>query len=252
MLEVDVGRSGLVAGEERGQRARIVDEVNDRDHAEDDAEDHGGPDQLGSLGHLASSAEREADREDGAHDAAVDGERSQAVGLEEAEQELHREVGGDRRAEGADQRLPANVVALRAEQVGQLRTPAAPMIGVASRKAKRAASSLESPASRPPPMLAPERDSPGISARACAAPIPIAFLKVRLREITSSDWSPCSERTGARRRRASAPNSMSPLTNRKIAAVSVDANRLRNGCSSSSPSRPAGIVPTTSSQPSFA
>src|SRR3954470_8772744 len=74
----------------------------------------------GRLVTLTSSAEREADREDGAHDAAVDGERSQAVGLEEAEQELHREVGGDRRAEGADQRLPVNVVALRAEQVGQL------------------------------------------------------------------------------------------------------------------------------------
>ena len=51
---------------------------------------------------------------------------------------------------------------------------AAPMIGVASRNAKRAASSFESPASRPPPIVAPEREKPGISASACAAPTPSA------------------------------------------------------------------------------
>ena len=44
------------------------------------------------------------------------------------------------------------------------------MIGVASRKANRAASLCESPMSRPPPIVAPEREKPGISAIACAAP----------------------------------------------------------------------------------
>ena len=38
------------------------------------------------------------------------------------------------------------------------------MIGVASRNAKRAASLFESPTQRPPPIVAPEREKPGISA----------------------------------------------------------------------------------------
>src|SRR4051812_42604299 len=74
----------------------------------------------GRLVTLTSSAERETDPEDGAHDAAIDGERSQAVRLEEAEQELHRKICGDGCAERADQRLAADVIALRAEQVGEL------------------------------------------------------------------------------------------------------------------------------------
>ena len=56
-------------------------------------------------------------------------------------------------------------------------------------------------------------------------------------------------RAGAAR---SAPNSIRPLRNRKIAADCGEAKTLRSGCSSSRPSSPAGIVPTTSSQPSFA
>ena len=79
------------------------------------------------------------------------------------------------------------------------------MIGVASRKAKRAASSLERPESRPPLMLAPDRDRPGISASAWAVPIPTASRKLRLRAITSSeldalpraDRGPTPERLGA-------------------------------------------------------
>src|SRR5262245_43033067 len=64
--------------------------------------------------------EREGDREDGADDAAIDGEWSQSVGLEEAQEETDGEPGGDGGAEGADQRLAADVIALRAQQVGQL------------------------------------------------------------------------------------------------------------------------------------
>src|SRR5262249_60258489 len=52
--------------------------------------------------------------------AAVDGERRQAIGLEEAEQELDGEIGGDRGGDRPDQRLAADVVALRAEQLRQL------------------------------------------------------------------------------------------------------------------------------------
>ena len=52
------------------------------------------------------------------------------------------------------------------------------MIGVASRKAKRAASSLESPVRRPPPIVIPEREIPGTSAAACAVPIASACLKL--------------------------------------------------------------------------
>src|ERR671937_707822 len=56
-----------------------------------------------------SSGEREGDRQNGADRAAVDGERSQPVGLEEAQEEPDREVGGPRGAEGAHQRLATDV-----------------------------------------------------------------------------------------------------------------------------------------------
>jgi len=51
---------------------------------------------------------------------------------------------------------------------GSFSTPAAPMIGVARRKAKRAASSLESPVSRPPPIVTPASTCAEVSAAAWA------------------------------------------------------------------------------------
>ena len=76
------------------------------------------------------------------------------------------------------------------------------MIGVASRKANRAASLFERPIKRPPPIVAPEREKPGINASACAAPIPKAPPNVVCFAIrASSSSSTC----GARRRRSSAP-----------------------------------------------
>ena len=87
-------------------------------------------------------------------------------------QEAHGEVRGDggaeraRRAPARGRRRPGSP-----KRSGSFSTAAAPMIGVASRNAKRAASSFESPASRPPPIVAPEREKPGMSASACAAPI---------------------------------------------------------------------------------
>src|SRR5437868_4093639 len=53
-------------------------------------------------------------------DRAVDGERGEAVGLEEAHEEPHGQVGGHGRRERADQRGPAHVVPLAAGEVGQL------------------------------------------------------------------------------------------------------------------------------------
>src|SRR4051794_21995029 len=134
---------------------------------------------------------------------------------------------------------------------GSLRTAAAPITGVASRNEKRAASSLDSPARRPPAMAAPEREKPGSSASACAVPMPAAFLTLSSRTIRSS-LNAASLRTGAWRRQRSAANSSSPLRNRNAAAASGEAKTLRSGCSSASPSSPAGTVPMTSSQPSHA
>src|SRR5919197_876895 len=123
------------------------------------------------------------------------------------------------------------------------------MIGVASRNAKRAASLFDSPTSRPPPIVAPEREKPGIRASACAVPTPKAPRQPTWRAIrASSSASTCT----ARRRRSSAPKSRKPLRIRKTAAERGEANTCRSLCSSSRPRIPAGIVPTTSSQPSFA
>src|SRR3954447_26141145 len=73
-----------------------------------------------------SSAQREGDREDGADGTAVDGERGEAVGLEEAQEELHGEIGGHRGAERADQSLTTDVVALGSEQLRQLENARGP------------------------------------------------------------------------------------------------------------------------------
>src|SRR5439155_616470 len=86
---------------------------------------------------------------------------------------------------------------------GSFRMAAAPMIGVASRKANRAASSFESPIRRPPPIVAPEREKPGISASACAAPT-LNAPRQATRRATRTSGSPVSC-TGARRRSSSAP-----------------------------------------------
>jgi hypothetical protein len=55
---------------------------------------------------------------------------------------------------------------LELKRLGNLRSAAAPMMGVASKKLKRAASSLLSPASSPPAIDDPDLDMPGKSAAA--------------------------------------------------------------------------------------
>src|SRR3954453_24249003 len=69
---------------------------------------------------MAVLAGEEVDGAERADDGAVHGERGQAVGLEEAHEEPHGEVRGDGRAQRADERGPADPVALRAQQLGQL------------------------------------------------------------------------------------------------------------------------------------
>jgi hypothetical protein len=132
---------------------------------------------------------------------------------------------------------------------GSFRTAAAPMIGVARRNAKRAASLFERPTSKLPPIVIPEREMPGISAAACSEPTMVASRQLTWRAMRVSSSSAVS---GARRRSASAPKSSRPLRNRKIAADCAEAKTLRSLCSRSKPRIPAGMVPTTSSQPSFA
>ena len=98
---------------------------------------------------------------------------------------------------------PRTPFPLEPSSSGSLSSAAAPMIGVASRKAKRAASSLESPTSRPPAIVAPEREKPGMSAIAWAAPTPSASRQDTRRAMRSSP-SPSSA-AGALRRSRSAP-----------------------------------------------
>ena len=89
---------------------------------------------------------------------------------------------------------------------------------------------------------------PGISAVACDVPTAIAWRQVS-RAMRSSLRATSSPNTGARARSRSKPSRSRPLTIRKAAAEEADAKSERSGCSSRSPRMPAGIVPTTSSQP---
>ena len=125
---------------------------------------------------------------------------------------------------------------------GSLSAAAATMIGVAIRKPNLAASWLLSPTSRPPPIVTPEREMPGISASAWEAPTAADWPQVTRWAIRLSSSASLSGASGARLRRRSAPNSSRPLTIRKIAAIVGEANSLRSGLSSVSPRIPAGIV----------
>ncbi len=135
---------------------------------------------------------------------------------------------------------------------GSFSAAAAKITGVASRKPKRAASSFESPASRPPPIEKPEREMPGTSAAACEVPTAIAWRQLSFARRPSTSPGSRPGRGGRRRRRSNSSSSDTPLTIRKAAANCGEANSLRSGSSSSRPMTPTGIVPATSSQPSRA
>ena len=76
------------------------------------------------------------------------------------------------------------------------------MIGVARRKANRAASSFDSPTSSPPAIVAPDREKPGISASACAEPTRLESRQLTCRAMRVSSSVSVD---GARRRSISAP-----------------------------------------------
>ena len=59
-------------------------------------------------------------------------------------------------------------------------SPAPNIIGVASKKEKRAASFLDNPKNNAAAMVIPERDTPGIIANACAKPIISVIFMVML------------------------------------------------------------------------
>src|SRR5690242_2856510 len=69
---------------------------------------------------VRDSGDQEVDRGGGAGNPAVDRERRQPVGLEEAHQELDGQVRGHRRAQRADEGRAAHAVALRAREVREL------------------------------------------------------------------------------------------------------------------------------------
>ena len=82
------------------------------------------------------------------------------------------------------------------------------MIGVASRKAKRAESSLLRPASSPALMVAPEREKPGTSPIACEVPTSPALRQLsRARRSSEPRLSVAT----TRRRRRSAPEQHDPV-----------------------------------------
>ena len=96
---------------------------------------------------------------------------------------------------------------------GSFSSAAAPMIGVASRNAKRAASRWESPTSRLPPIVAPAREKPGMSAIACAAPT--ANAPAASRPAPQSARRRRRPPAAPRRRRRSATSRSTPLAIRE-------------------------------------
>ena len=146
-----------------------------------------------------AARQREVDRARRAGAEAVDRERRQRPRLEVPHEEPHREIRGERRAQRADERRPAHAVPCGPASSGSFRTAAARMIGVARRNAKRAASLCERPTSRPPPIDAPEREKPGMSAIACAAP-----TRERLPPARPSARFACRRRPRSRARAAAA------------------------------------------------
>ena len=69
---------------------------------------------------VVSGGDREADRERGADDGAVDRKRRQPVGLEERIRKRTEKYAVDAGAEGGDERRAADAVAVLAEQLGEL------------------------------------------------------------------------------------------------------------------------------------
>src|SRR5207247_52575 len=131
---------------------------------------------------------------------------------------------------------------------GTSTNPAPRITGVASRNENRAASWWRRPAIRPPPMVTPEREMPGMKASAWHAPTMAAARK--LMRSADAKCASCSVRDAprsVRRRRNSKPSMSRPLTIRKPAATYGLANNDLILLSRKTPRMAAGMVPTSSS-----
>src|SRR5271165_2344359 len=107
---------------------------------------------------------------------------------------------------------------------GTSSTVAPRITGVAIMNEKCAAPAWSSPRSRPPTIVTPDREIPGISARHCQQPIASASGLLSLDSARGRS-------AGARPRSRSAPNRIAPLTIRNPAATTGEANSPRKNFS---------------------
>jgi hypothetical protein len=134
---------------------------------------------------------------------------------------------------------------------GNFNTDAAKIIGVASKKLKRAASSLFNPAVKLPAIEEPAREIPGNKAEDWNIPIPTAWLQCNL----AMPLSRSEILLGIVCRfflSRSAPNRIIPLRINSSEAIFAEVNNLFSESWNNKPRIPAGMVATTSSQPIFA
>src|SRR5271166_5493495 len=118
-------------------------------------------------------------------------------------------------ASAASSNVPAGTVSC--SSFGTSSTVAPRMTGVAIMNEKCAAPAWSNPRSKPPTIVAPDREIPGISARHCQQPTISASALLRLASLRCSSAE-------ARPRSRSAPNRIAPLTIRNAAATTGEAN----------------------------
>ena len=120
---------------------------------------------------------------------------------------------------------------------GSENRPEARTAGTASRKPNRAASGRSSPSSRPALMVAPDRDTPGTSARHCAEPTIRAS-----RQVSWPAWRFCRPRYSA-----------AAITNENTSIDVAITPRLRTSVRirsvNSTPAATIGTVPISTYQP---
>ncbi len=117
-----------------------------------------------------------------------------------------------------------------------LRAPAAVIRGMDSQKEKRAASSRRSPRKRAAVMVMPEREVPGISARAWARPTSRASFRVRL--LSGRRRDPVASDHQSRRPKPMVVVAMTQPARSSLATISF----------SRMPASPAGMVPRMTAQ----
>ncbi len=111
--------------------------------------------------------------------------------------------------------------------------PAPAIAGMARRKEKRAAAVLERPARRPPVMVMPERDVPGMRASICMQPMAIALVQVRVSMFSVVFLDEAN---------LSAAQSAIPQTMRPVAMASGERMRSISNTDRATPRMPTGMV----------